>query len=170
MCRGKTWSRRDRDFHRPDFDQQKTRDQTHFVEQEPENEILCGERAVERRLHDEHGRVERAASIGSRLRKQCEWNDQGGEQYEQQAQAIDAHQIFGVDSRNPRMTFHELESSRGGIEIPPQRQGASGRDDIKHQRNRAAIAQPARRSLSGGGRPCAHRHCAEQRNQNNRRD
>src|SRR5204862_1615929 len=97
-------------FTTPDVDQQKTRDQTHFVEQEPENEILRSERAVEHRLHDQHGRVERAASIGSGLRQECEWNDQGGEQYEQQAQAIDAHQIFGADSRNPRMTFHELES------------------------------------------------------------
>ena len=41
-------------FTAPDFDQQKTRDQTHFVEQEPENEILRGERAVERGLHDQH--------------------------------------------------------------------------------------------------------------------
>src|SRR4030095_10009432 len=138
-------------FTSPDFDQQKTRDQTHFVEQEPENEILRSESAEERGLHDQHSRVERAASIGSRLRKQCEWNDHGGEQYEQQAQAIDAHQIFGVDSRNPRMTFNELKSSRGGIEIPPQRQNTSGRDDIKYQRNRAAIPQPARRSLDGDG-------------------
>src|SRR4030095_16764328 len=96
-------------FTSPDFDQQKTRDKTHFVEQKPENEILRSESAVERGLHDQHGRVERAASIGSRLRKECEWNDQGCEQYEQQAQAIDAHQIFGVDSGNPRMTFHKLE-------------------------------------------------------------
>ena len=88
---------------------------------------------------ERHGRVERAVSSWRGLRKKCEWNDQRGEQYEQQAQPVDAHQIFGVDSRNPRMTFHELESDRCGIEIPPQGESASGRDDIKHQRNRPAI-------------------------------
>ena len=59
------------------------------------------------------------------LREKCEWKDQRGEQYEQQAQAIDADQIFGADRRNPRMAFDQLEASRGGIEIPPQRQSAS---------------------------------------------
>src|SRR5204863_8026529 len=42
-------------FTAPDFDQQKTRDQTHFVEHEPEDEIRGGERVVERRLDDQHG-------------------------------------------------------------------------------------------------------------------
>src|SRR5262249_31354802 len=62
-------------FAAPDFDQQKTRDQTHFVKQKPEDEILRSESAVQGRLHDEHGRVERAASIGRGLRKECEWYD-----------------------------------------------------------------------------------------------
>ena len=59
-------------FAAPDFDQQKRRDQAHFVKQEPENEILRGERSVERRLHDEHCRVETA---GHGLRQKCKRHD-----------------------------------------------------------------------------------------------
>src|SRR5215467_9970215 len=62
-------------FTTPDFDQQKTRNQTHFVEHKPKNEVLRGERALERRLHDQHGRVERAAYIWGGWRKDCEWNN-----------------------------------------------------------------------------------------------
>ena len=72
-------------FAAPDFYQQKARNQTHFVKQKPENEILSGERPVERRLHDQDRRVKRAASVWSRLCEQCEWNNQRREQYEQQA-------------------------------------------------------------------------------------
>src|SRR5262249_50749843 len=72
-------------FAAPDFDQQKAWDQAHFVEEKPENEILSGERAVERRLHYQNRRVKRTTSVWSRLREQCEWNDQRREQYEQQA-------------------------------------------------------------------------------------
>src|SRR5207244_7227115 len=48
-------------FAAPYFDQQKRRDQAHSVEQAPENEIRRRERAVEGRLHYEHGRIARAA-------------------------------------------------------------------------------------------------------------
>ena len=53
-------------FAAPDFDEQKRRDQAHLVKQKPENEILRGERAVERRLHQQHQRAETAARCVAR--------------------------------------------------------------------------------------------------------
>src|SRR4029450_6074616 len=58
-------------FAAPDFDEQKRRDKAHLVKQKPENEILRGERAVERRLHDQH---ERDGSALQTLREKRERN------------------------------------------------------------------------------------------------
>ena len=52
-----------------DFNEQKRREQAHLVKQKPENEILGGERAVERGLHDEH---ERAGAAFQALRRKGE--------------------------------------------------------------------------------------------------
>ena len=119
MCTEKTWSRRGPGSRRPNFDQEKRRDQAHFVEQKPENEILCRECAVERGLHYEHGRTEPADAAWSRSGKKCEWNDERREQEEQQTQPIDSNQIFSVDRRNPRMMLNELQACRSGIKLSP---------------------------------------------------
>src|SRR5581483_3641145 len=47
-------------FPSPDFDKQEGGDQTHFIEQEPENKILRCERAVECGLRNQHQRVKPA--------------------------------------------------------------------------------------------------------------
>src|SRR5439155_26557077 len=49
-------------FASPDFNKEESRDETHLVEEKPENEILGGERPVERRLHNQHQRKETAIS------------------------------------------------------------------------------------------------------------
>jgi hypothetical protein len=64
----------------PDFDEQECRYQAHLVEQKPENEILRRERAVERRLHQQHQRAETATRA---LRKKCEREDERRQQHEQ---------------------------------------------------------------------------------------
>ena len=49
-------------FASPDFNKEEGRDEAHLVEEKPENEILGGERAVERGLHNQHQRAETAIS------------------------------------------------------------------------------------------------------------
>src|SRR5205807_8712 len=44
-------------FAAPDFDEEERRDEAHLVKQKPENKILRGEGAVERRLHHKHERA-----------------------------------------------------------------------------------------------------------------
>src|SRR5947207_1934351 len=79
-----------------DFDEQKRRDQAHLVKQKPENEILGGEGAVERGLHDEH---ERAGTAFQALRRKGERKNKRRQQYQKQTQTINADQIFGADRR-----------------------------------------------------------------------
>src|SRR6266542_4463312 len=59
----------------PDFDEQERGNQTHLVKQKPENKILRRERAVQRRLHNQHQRVKPAVHP---LRKKREGNDERG--------------------------------------------------------------------------------------------
>ena len=56
-------------FASPDFNKEEGRDEAHLVEEKPENEILGGERAVERGLHNQHQRAETAISRWARLRE-----------------------------------------------------------------------------------------------------
>src|SRR5437764_12571831 len=72
-------------FAAPDFDQQKRRDQTHFIEQKPEDKILCRERPAEGGLHYWHVRIE-PATAWQRTRKTSERDDQRRQQNEQDAQ------------------------------------------------------------------------------------
>src|SRR5206468_3101018 len=65
-------------FAAPYFNQQKCWDQAHLVEQEPKDEILRGERAVERRLHHQHGRIERATTACNWRRQKCKRNNYSG--------------------------------------------------------------------------------------------
>src|SRR5712691_845152 len=69
-------------FAAPDFNEQERRDEAHLIKQKPEDEILCGERSVERRLHDQHQGAETAADA---LRKKCERKNERRQQYEQQS-------------------------------------------------------------------------------------
>src|SRR6184192_2442991 len=48
-------------FSAPDLNEQERGNEAHLVKQEPEDEVLGGERAVERRLHQQHQRAEPAA-------------------------------------------------------------------------------------------------------------
>src|SRR5439155_22037468 len=48
-------------FASPDFNKKEGRDEAHLVKEKPENEILGGERAVERGLHNQHQVAETAS-------------------------------------------------------------------------------------------------------------
>ena len=116
---------------------------------------MCRERAIERRPHYEHRRIEPAAAW-SRSGDKCEWNDERREQDEQQTQSINANQILSVDRRNPRMTLDELHTRPSGIELSPQSQRARRGDGVKYQSDDAAISL----------RPDPDRKRAKQRNEN----
>src|SRR4029077_6484101 len=92
-------------FASPDFNKEEGRDEAHLVEEKPENEILGGERAVERGLHDQHQRAEAAISRWAGLREQGEWKYQRSKDDEKQTQAIDPDQILGADCRDPATPF-----------------------------------------------------------------
>ena len=62
-------------FSSPDFDEQERGNQTHFVEQKPEDKVLRRECAVERGLHDQHQRAKAAIHP---LCEKCEGNDERG--------------------------------------------------------------------------------------------
>ena len=84
------------------------------------------------------------------LRKKCERNKQGGEQHEEQTQAIDADEIFGADGGYPAMTFNELEPDSAKIKLPPQQHGACSRDSVANEGDRARILM---RPAPDGERP-----------------
>ena len=99
-----------------DFDQEERRDQAHLVKQKPENEILRGEGAVERGLHDEH---ERAKTAIHPLRQKRERKYQRRQDEQEQTQSVDAEKIFGADRWNPRLAFDELQADSRAIEVTP---------------------------------------------------
>ena len=118
------------------FDEKKCRDQGHLVKQKPENEILGGERAVERRLRHEH---ERAGAAFEALRGKGERKHERRQQNEKQTQAIDADQIFGADRRNPDVTFDQLQARRGDVEFLPEHHRVERGERIKDERNGARV-------------------------------
>ena len=144
-------------FAAPDFDEKERRHQAHFVEQEPEHEILRGERAVEGRLGDEH---ERAKTAAAALRAKSEGHNQGSQQDEQQTEAINAHEIFRSDGRDPGVTFHQLQARRTVVEFLPQHQGVKGGERAENQSDYAGMTRPAH--------PKSER--PDQRNKNQHRD
>ena len=104
-------------FAAPDFDEQESRHQAHLVKEKPEEEILRGERAVKRRLHDEQQRAKTAAHP---LREQREREDQRRQHNQQQAQAVHAEHVFRADARNPGVPFHELHPARRAVVVMPE--------------------------------------------------
>src|SRR5207248_11692357 len=85
-------------FTTPDFDEQKGRNQAHFVKEKPEDEILGGERAVKRRLHHEHEHIKTATHSPG---EKGEWKNERREQDEEQAQPIDAEKTLRADRGDP---------------------------------------------------------------------
>src|SRR6266699_279188 len=78
-------------FAAPDFNEQERGNEAHLVKQKPKDEVLGDERAVERRLHQQH----QCAEPGARaLGKKREGNDQRRQQHEQKTQAIKADEVF----------------------------------------------------------------------------
>ena len=125
----------------PDADDQEHRDQAALEEQVEQHEVERREDADHQRLeHQERdhvfldARLDRAPARGDAERHQ-----DGGEDHEQQRDAVDAH-VVGAEAAEPGALLDELELGRAGVEAPDQDQRHREGDERGPERDPAGVA------------------------------
>ena len=67
--------------------------------------------------------------------EQRERRQEGGEHQQQEADAVDADEIFDAERRNPGVALHELKLARSRIETRPEQQRLREHEQRHHERD-----------------------------------
>ena len=132
----------------PDPDEEVHRDEHRIPEHVEQEQIERDEDPDHRRLESEHEEgellylpIDRAPGREQRDRRQ-----ESGEHYQQEADAVDAHEIVDAELRNPRVPLDKLKIGRGRIEAHPQseRHGKGRQRHAEREPADDAITAPVR--------------------------
>ena len=120
----------------PAADQEIHRDQRQLPEDEEEYQVERHEDADHPRFEQQHQGQVRAQPLADPFpgEDQHEHRDQRGEQHQEQAQAIDAHQVFDVELRHPGRAFDELHARLAVAPADPQQARHGERGEADQQR------------------------------------
>ena len=148
----------------PDADEEIHRHEHDLPEQEEQQEVEADERSHHACLEDEQKDVVLLHALGNRRPrgKNRDGPEQGGQQHEQRAEAVDAQEVLRAHRGNPGHPLHELIAGVLDVVPEPQRHGdeeSGQREEVCDQSDRAAV-------LFGD----EHQHCrAEKREEQNYR-
>ncbi len=120
----------------PNANQQGHRDEHEFPENEEENEVQGAEDPDHGGFHDQQADHEFFhASLDVTPRgEHAERHDQGGQQDQQETDAINPQRVIDFQGWNPGAEFDELEVRLGDVETPVERQGVEGNGRGREQR------------------------------------
>ena len=170
----------------PEFDEKESRNQAQFPENEPVKEVQRGKRAEQPRLQEENQRViqwravtrtritltrplatlspsdgERAGVRGVPKhfprRQHGHRHDNRRQQDHQQAEAIDADEVFNAKRGDPQVALDELQLRRCRIKVLPDKNCETERDQTERERE-AAREVPSSRADADDDAPANQRN------------
>ena len=122
----------------PELDEEERGDEAEFPEQEPVEEVQCGERAEESALEEEEeAAVERDVLADALRSEHGHRDDERGEHQHHQSEAVEGDVILDAERGNPDVPLGELHPAVGGVRVNPERGDEREREDVDGQREAA---------------------------------
>ena len=120
----------------PDPDDEVHRDEHGLPEDIEEKEVEGHEHAQHARLQQEHGDGELfpAPLHGVPRGEEGQGHQEGGEEHEEQADAVHPQVVRDAEGGHPRALLHELIVREGGVESRVERDGEEEGDHARHER------------------------------------